>query len=79
MTASVPGCTSAASQGCIPWVQADGRKLLKHFKPHFNDADPSLEQASALFTTFCFQKQAAAVAAGPPLNSMPEPTPRAGA
>ena len=40
--------------------QADGPKLLKHFLPHFEGADPSLEQASALFTTFCFQKPPAA-------------------
>jgi len=54
-------------------LQADDRKLLKHFLPHFDGADPSLEQASALFTTFCFRKPEAQPAAdGEGQESFPE-------
>mmetsp|Transcript_1273 Transcript_1273/g.1718 ORF Transcript_1273/g.1718 Transcript_1273/m.1718 type:complete len:390 (-) Transcript_1273:241-1410(-) len=31
-------------------------RLLKQFNPHFPQSDPSLEQASRLFTAFCFKK-----------------------
>ena len=54
-------------------LQTDARKLLKHFLPHFDGADPSLEQASALFTTFCFRKPEAEPAAnGTDQQSVPE-------
>ena len=67
-----------------PVPQADERKLLKHFLPHFDGADPSLEQASALFTTFCFRKPEAEPAADDKgQESVPEasdpPVPGAGA
>jgi len=35
---------------------ADQGQVLKHFAPNFPESDPSLAQASALFTAFAFQK-----------------------
>lgn len=53
---------------------ADGGKLLKHFLPVFPQSDPSLERASALFTTFVFQKTDAPEGRAPPLPGLVDAT-----
>ena len=66
-----PSCTDA--DGGYRLLQADAPKLLKHFLPHFEGADPSLEQASALFTAFCFRKpEAEPTSEGDDQQSVPE-------